>query len=966
MCPKKLSNRAPIWLAVLATTLVLAANEFVPNDQPYGYQAPVALSKTDVKDGTAVAFVPWFEATNFTGELLAAPVSVDGIVDHFGPTWRASETVDAMNWDLDRRIFTRNDSTGLAVPFRYANLSNDQKKDLNESEALTNYIRGDRSGETAGGFRERTRLLGDIIHSNPVYVGKPLRGYLFDNYLQFAAANRSRPGRVYVGANDGMLHAFNAATGNEEFAYIPSMLIPKLPALSEAPLVHNYLVDGPMVAEDVYFGGAWHTVLVGGLGAGGKGLFALDVTSATVASETDAAGRLLWEFTDQDTDILGHTYSRPSIVRLNNGSWAAVIGNGYMGKGKAALLVIDISNGSLIRKIEVDDSDKNGLSSPALIDVDGDFVADIAYAGDLNGNLWKFDLSDPDPSNWVPAWDKKPLFITENDSGIGRRQPITTAPTVGVHPEGGYFVYVGTGGLLAEQDAVEKYALAPQSFYGIWDNSPDAADVPYETTDLLQQNLLVKTHPDDSETVRTATANVPDWTTHRGWATRLDASGAVLGTRVITDHSLRNDRVHFTSIDPTTGSGNNYLMQLNAYTGGAPSATVIDVNGNGSIEIADNTDGDGNGTVENTAADRVVGQYLSYGTASAPMLAALGANDAAIVNKLYTVVSSENPFVDPPEGGEDAGLIGGHIDVDTAHEIYDFDDGTTDEHVHEWDDKYDSIFVDFFDIYGDGFADIDEPGMQPATGDKTFILTVANAHLSPGAVIEINGAAQPVKEYRAKVKRFLAGNLGAAETFPRYKLTDPSELEALAGIVKLTDFRMSFAKDGLLLGGVHPTNTGCVRGNEPGQDGEYRNGALTIQAIDATSVVGGHVFNPANSAYETVSHAIHSLGYAVSRDPVNADDGSLFWETTIFWHWGGDCYGIDDKETYDAQFAEEVTDIPRGTDDDITGDPLPEPEPEPEDPPEEEEAPPTSSVSTTEIAGGAAGRLSWRELMIDE
>ena len=135
----------------------------------------------------------------------------------------------------------------------------------------------------------------------------------------------------------------------------------RISELAQTPYSHRYYVDGPLVAEDAQFGGAWHTVLVASLGAGGKGLFALDVTSATVNSEADAASRLLWEFTDDDYDKLGYTYARPSIVRMNNDRWAVVVGNGYMSeKGNAALLVIDVEDGSLLTAIEVEDKDDNG------------------------------------------------------------------------------------------------------------------------------------------------------------------------------------------------------------------------------------------------------------------------------------------------------------------------------------------------------------------------------------------------------------------------------------------------------------------------------------------------------------------------------------------------------------------------------------------------------------------------------
>jgi hypothetical protein len=772
-----------------------------------------------------------------------------------------------------------------------------------------------------------------------------------------------------------MLHAFNAVSGAEEFAYVPSPVVPNLAQIAQPSFEGRYYVDGPLVAEDAYFGGAWHTVLVGGLGAGGKGLFALDVTSPSVLDEDELATRLLWEFTDDTSDRLGYTYSRPSIVRMNNGNWAVVTGNGYMSeKGKAVLMIIDIATGALIRKIEVDDDDGNGLSSPALIDIDGDYKVDYAYAGDLNGNLWKFDLTSSNPDDWDTAWDKSPLFKTRYDVNLGQRQPITTAPTVGHHPESGYFVYIATGQILDDADMMGDKAVSPQSVYGIWDNNPASGAVPISLSQLIKQKIQIASHPDDSETVRTATNKKPDWSVHLGWETRLDASGFVPGTRVVTDHVLRDGRIQFTSTDPTVGSGESYLMQLNANTGGAPSQIVIDVNGDGSLDVSDNVDGNSDGSVTNWPVDRVVGQYLGFGIASMPMVASIGGDDAAIVNQIYTGTPGDSPGGGPPpeeEDDSDPGLAGGHIDVDTSTRIYDYDDGATNKHVHEWDDKFNQTVVDFFDMRETDFDYIDEAGQPPKKGNKEFIITVANATLSPGAVIEINGVGVPATEYRAKVKRYLAGNLGVAEKFPKYVLGSPSPAQAAAGVVQLKSFKLAFAKDVISKGGVHPTETGCVKDNEPGQNREYRNGALTIQALDATGHNDTYVYDDSLSAYisSAKSHAIHDLGHAASQD--GEDDGTMFWETSVFWHWKGGCFGLNEKESYDKNFEEQIGKADdRETDDDIPSDPPPPPpedEGEPGDGTGIDTGTPASfTVTTTRIRGQRFGRLSWRELMIDE
>ena len=229
-----------------------------------------------------------------------------------------------------------------------------------------------------------------------------------------------------------MLHAFDADTGSEVFAYIPSMVIAKLPALAADPYRPTFYVDGMLTAGDVYFSGAWHTVLVGGLGAGGKGYYALDITDADAVTETDAANKILWEFHPDSAGAgnLGFSYGRPSIVKLNNGQWAAAVSNGYMSStGAASLLFLDIETGVVIRELTVTDMASNGLNSPTLIDTTGDRTPDISYADDRNGNLWKFDIG----SDSVAAWTSQFLFQTDISTGV--RQPITSTPDVGHHPQ---------------------------------------------------------------------------------------------------------------------------------------------------------------------------------------------------------------------------------------------------------------------------------------------------------------------------------------------------------------------------------------------------------------------------------------------------------------------------------------------------------------------------------------------------
>ena len=277
---------------------------------------------------------------------------------------------------------------------------------------------------TTKGLRERGAVLGDLIHSGPVFVGAPesnwpdvapFPGDVGTTYKEYQLDQATRPGVIYVGGNDGMLHGFEQSSGDEILGYIPNALystgaLDGLHYLTDPAYAHRYTVDLTPSVADAYIKSAplgttsWKTILVGGLRGGGRGLFALDVTDPSLFSEalSNPAKTVMWEFTSTDDADLGHTFSRPSIVPLegpgNSIRWAAVVGNGYndLGSGEAKLFVIFLEGGldgtwtSGSDYIEItteagDTGNRNGLSTPAVIDSDGDGLADRVYAGDLEG-----------------------------------------------------------------------------------------------------------------------------------------------------------------------------------------------------------------------------------------------------------------------------------------------------------------------------------------------------------------------------------------------------------------------------------------------------------------------------------------------------------------------------------------------------------------------------------------------------
>ena len=343
--------------------------------------AAVATNSTSLNAGSQV-YIAKFNSEFWSGTLLSSPISSAGVIG--APTWNSDTTLASPNAG-DRVVVTYKPKKEVGIPFRWpVDASKPDKTEL-ESEQMTalgsaavlNYLRGDASNEGTGSGKLRPRpntKLGDIVNSSPQYVGKPVGQYENQNvfrqayesttYVAFRNAKLGRTPMVYVGANDGMLHGFNASTsgadkGKELLAYVPGQVYSNLKSLSDQNYTHKYYVDGSPTVADAQVGGEWKTVLVGGLNKGGKGIYALDVTDPATFSEANAEDIVMWEFTDAD---LGYTFSRPMIVKTNAG-WAAVFGNGYNNtvatpdaaavstNGYAMLYIVNLSNGKLIKKI---------------------------------------------------------------------------------------------------------------------------------------------------------------------------------------------------------------------------------------------------------------------------------------------------------------------------------------------------------------------------------------------------------------------------------------------------------------------------------------------------------------------------------------------------------------------------------------------------------------------------------------
>jgi type IV pilus assembly protein PilY1 len=307
---------------------------------------------------------------------------------------------------------------------------------------------------------------------------------------------------VYAGSNGGMMHGFAETDGEEVLAYIAAELFSTgagegLHYLTDPNYVHRYYNDLTPTVSDIYAdignGTQWETVLVSGLRGGGRSIFALNVTDPASFSEANASKIHLWEFRDNHDIDLGYTYSRPQIALANNGRWVAIFGNGYNdnGDGKAKLFILDIAAGAdgswdagdyiKISTNSGSTTDRNGLATPALADLDGNGTIDRIYAGDLKGQMWVFDLSDTSSAAWETAGATL-LFTTKDD------QPITTKPTLSKHPtisddgtnEPNVMVFFGSGQYLVDSD---KTSTDDNYFYGVWDKGDNTLD----DGDLVEQ-----------------------------------------------------------------------------------------------------------------------------------------------------------------------------------------------------------------------------------------------------------------------------------------------------------------------------------------------------------------------------------------------------------------------------------------------------------------------------------------------
>lgn len=544
------------------------------------------------------AYIATYETISWIGDVQAYPLdATTGAIDTTKKLWSAKTQLDGKGASSRKIKYMRSGSlkeftygnlfgdglgghfNGLCsgskvpVPTQCATLVGTQVTLANSGDNLVNFLRGDDTYEASTNlsnplYRERESKLGDIISGSPVYVKKPPLRYTDAGYSSFTNSNANRTGMLYAPANDGMLHAFDAATGEEAWAFVPSFVMPNMYKLANAGYGtdHSYFVDGTPVVGDIYVGGAWKTILVGGLNAGGRGYYALDITDP-------GNPKGLWEFTDVN---MGLTYGNPIITKRSDGTWVVALTSGVnntSGDGMGHLYLLNANTGALLENISTgvgSSGTPSGLARiNAWVDDPTNNTAKRFYGGDMLGNLWRFDTE-----NLIAPSGKEATRIAQFLYNGTTPQPITTAPQIAEITQLGVkypLVLVGTGRYLGTSDINDT---TPQSIYALKDTltATGHGDV-RASASLVNQPVTVLS----ATTTSTGSSNTVDWASKIGWKIDLPQSKE----RVVIDMALQFDTLVAASSLPGSnecnpGGGKSWLYAINIANGAA-------VNSNGTI-----------------------------------------------------------------------------------------------------------------------------------------------------------------------------------------------------------------------------------------------------------------------------------------------------------------------------------------------------------------------------------------------
>jgi type IV pilus assembly protein PilY1 len=583
-----------------------------------GAAAAVAVSNPNPVPGDNYAYASSYNSGSWSGDLNAYLLDLTTGQPGTTSVWNPSPQHLLAARDYTTRIIAT--YTGAAgAPFQWSSLTSTQQGLLGTSTtgpSVLAFLRGDRSKEgtlyRGRGPRapypnnvvpDNVAVLGDIVNAEPIYISAPRFSYVDNGYSAFksgAAATRTK--MVYQGANDGMLHAFDALTGIEAWAYIPNAVFPNLLNLSSKnAFVHKFYVDGTPVSGDVDFANTsgsgtttpdWRTILVGSYGKGGRGVYALDVTNPTVTTESGLASKVLWEFPNNastaanptDNTNLGYSFGRPIIVQTRAAGWVVLVASGYNngtntgdsgGDGKGHLFVLNAKTGTRIADLVTGAGSTSTPSGLAYISAwvdhgNTDNTVESVYGGDLTGSVWRFDLSGTTVASW------KVQLLTKLVDASSNAQPVTTEPELGLVNRN-RLIFVGTGEYLGNPDVpgatgAVASATSTQTMYALRDPYTTTTTSPLTTPIItpLRSNLVQQTATNNASTGDvTLTTNAVDLTTKYGWYIDLP----VTGERIVTNPALGQGVLAFTTnipsgTDPCLPGGASKIYTVNYSTGG--------------------------------------------------------------------------------------------------------------------------------------------------------------------------------------------------------------------------------------------------------------------------------------------------------------------------------------------------------------------------------------------------------------
>lgn len=559
-----------------------------------GSGAAAATSNLQPSAGDNFIYIATYRTAKWDGELSAYSIDLSNGQISAKPVWQAETLLKAKigaagNVDT-RTIYTSNGNTRTLFKSGTGGLTADQlayfdnkklsqyidwtpaQKTSTTSTTMVNALRGhdrnedqDRAIEYGAYdrlYRDREHVLGDVVHAQPVFVRTPQQKYGDEGYSDFKSANANRLPTIYLASNNGMLHAIDGATGEERWAYVPPIVMPEMWRLLDTNYGsnHRFFLDGPLSIGDAKIGNTWKTILIGALGKGGRGIYALDVTNPVDPKP-------LWTFSANENKNVGFSFGTPTITKLKNGEWVVVMTSGYNnipddkyngGDGKGYIFILDVATGTVKKTIttgEGSTTEPSGLARLNLMvdDYEHNNTTKGAYGGDLYGNMWRFDLDTGTASKLV---------------AFGKNKPIMVAPEI-ADISGKTAVFFGTGRYLGKDDLLD---LSVQTLYGIKD---DGTTTLIDTSKLVEQTIT----PGAGET-RNITNNAVDWTTKFGWFVNLTDSGE----RVNVAPQLYFGTLLFATTVPSATAcqpgGYSWLYALNYANGGNVKPYVAGSNSN--------------------------------------------------------------------------------------------------------------------------------------------------------------------------------------------------------------------------------------------------------------------------------------------------------------------------------------------------------------------------------------------------